>query len=244
MLVLDNACVADRLNNLSGLINPGQQLHVLGANGAGKSTLLHALAGGLDLTSGQIQLLGQALPDWSLSELAGVRGFLQQQQTSPFGLTVKESLAFFGASVALPERIEQALEINTFLDKSLNRLSGGEQRRVHLARVLMQIWPAIKDGQALLLLDEPDQGLDFRHQHSLFRLLAEIGASGNLVICTHHNLNLAQAYANEIWLLKHGEVLRQGSASSVMQSELLEECFDCKVLRALDSDGNVVFRTF
>src|SRR5690606_34501352 len=115
---------------------------------------------------------------------------------------VNESLYFFIPNLfEIPEQLESALEIGPFLNKSMQQLSGGELRRVQIARALLQIWPAIERGHALVLLDEPLQGLDLRHQSLLMQLLTDIAAKGNSLIISNHDLNLCYRYADKVALL-------------------------------------------
>lgn len=98
-------------------------------------------------------------------------------------------------------------------------LSGGESRRVQIVRVLWQIWDAVKQGQAIFLLDEHDQGLNFRHQHLLFLMITEHARKGNVVVVSHHNLNICQQYAKQVWLMQNGEILLQGEVDHALRVE-------------------------
>lgn len=233
-----------RLLQVSGHAIGGQFVHVLGANGAGKSTLLAALSGLLVAKSGDITLQGQPLQDYSLHQLAQIRCLQEQQQNSVFAISVQESLAFFAPKSDFPAPLEQALEIAQFLSRSLMELSGGESRRVQIARALWQIWPAIKDGRGVILLDEPTQGLDFRHQHLLLQMLTGLASLGNVIIISHHDLNLCQQYAHQVWLMRSGAMVCQGAPGTIMTIKQLSAVFGCEVRNFVDSQGNKLWQTY
>lgn len=219
-------------------------VHILGNNGSGKSTLLAVMSALLSSDSGTVELLGKDLSEYDLIELANLRCFQEQGHNQVFTITVRETLQFFSASAEMPESLEQALEIKPFMNRELTALSGGEQRRVHIARVLLQIWPAIENGSALILLDEPIQGLDYRHQHLLFGLLNQLASKGNLVVVSHHDLNLCYQYADELVLLKDKRVYAVGLAQEIMKEEFLEQAFCCKISCYSDEAGNRLFQTY
>ena len=95
----------------------------------------------------------------------------------------------------------------------------------------------------MILLDEPNQGLDFRHQHLLFGLLDSLRKKGNLIIVSHHDLNTAYHYASHVWLMKSGRCISQGAARKCMTREILESVFDCHVSVTKMSENGVIFQT-
>lgn len=244
MLRADQLHLTARLADISFSLLPGQVVHVLGPNGAGKSSLLSVLAGLVPPDKGAISLYGKNLNEYALVELAGRRTLMEQQLHTAFSLSVQESLSFYSASPDIPDELEAALEIRAFLSRSLNHLSGGERRRVQLCRGLMQIWPTIMRGEGLLLLDEPVQGLDFAHQHKLCRLLGSLAARGNMVVVSHHQLNLAQMYAQRVWLMSEQRIVADGHTDEVLQQHQLEEVFQCRVRIGLDSEQNKLIQTY
>lgn len=233
-----------RIIDIELSLEAGQQVHVLGNNGAGKSSLLAVLSGLLSPEKGQIVLHGKALPDYALPELASIRCFQEQHASQVFSMTVKESLQFFANAPLLPAELEHALEINQFMGRDINTLSGGELRRVHIARVMLQIWPAILQGRALLLMDEPIQGLDYRHQHMLMKLLQSVVKKGNLVVITHHDLNLCYRYADRIVMMKDSKLIATGKVQEIMMPQFLEGAFCCKISSYADAQGNRLFQTY
>jgi iron complex transport system ATP-binding protein len=116
-----------------------------------------------------------------------------------------------------------------FADRAYTSLSGGEQQRVHLARVLGQIWHR-PDGAApderYLFLDEPTASLDLAHQHSTLAVARRFAAGGVGVVAVLHDLNLAAMYADRLLLMKGGRAVAEGTADRVLEAGLLESVFD------------------
>ncbi len=198
--------------------------HVLGANGSGKSTLLSALCGLIpckQLSYNQINV-----EQLSLVEQAQVRALLSQQHTSEFEVPIKQLLSFFTRFEYLPDKIDHALEINRLLNKPLNKLSGGQKQRFHIARCVLQIWQNLEKGQGVLILDEPLQGLDIKHQFKVLDLLQEFCRAGNTVIMSCHDVNLSLKYASHAILLLRGNAVEIGTASQCLTSERLSYIFD------------------
>jgi len=247
MIQIDNVSLSKRLANIKIAAQSGEFVHVLGANGAGKSSLLSVLAGLIPADSGQIlyQLNGMQheIQQLTLPQLSLFRCFQEQQQQTPFDLTVQESLQFFANFQQLPIQLESGLEIGPFLSRQIKSLSGGESRRVHIARVLLQIWPKLMAGEGLILMDEPIQGLDFRHQHLLFKLLKSLSSLGNTIIASHHDLNLCFAYSDQVWLMKQGEIFQSGTNRAVMTDKLLSEAFACNICQ-YSHLNEVIFQTY
>ena len=218
----------------------GQCIHILGPNGAGKSSLLLVMAGLLEPDSGQVSLYERPMSSWSLATLAGVRTMLGQHSLSSFQLTVGEYLSFYSQPVIvkgssaphlcaqpIPPLIEKALEVKSFLPKVLTHLPGGERQRVEICRTLLQIWPLLEKGEGLVLLDEPLQGLDIRHQYALANLVNVLCKKGNTVVMSSHDISLSANYGNALWLMHKGELVVQGLPEEVATQHYLESVFEC-----------------
>lgn len=244
MLILDQVQLKNRLRGISCNVGAGRFVHLIGANGAGKSSLLTVIAGLLNADSGEVSLNGRLVDDFLPSELAIFRCFQKQQQDTQFAIKVSEALGFFSSHTNVPNELEAVLEINQFMERGIHALSGGENKRVHLVRVLSQIWPALEQGKGLVLLDEPVHGLDFRHQHLLFDFLKMLATRGNLVIASHHDLNLCWQYADDVWMMQKGELIHQGNCQEVMTEANLESVFECRVNAVTHKNNNTLFQTF
>jgi vitamin B12 transport system ATP-binding protein len=227
---LHDVSVSNRLHSASLTVVTGQCVHILGPNGAGKSTLLLVLAGLLEASAGSVVLFNKPVSSWSLASLASMRTLLAQQTECSFHLTVQEYLQFYAdiqASSGIPSLLEKALEVNDFLPKILTQLSGGERQRVEICRALLQLWPTIEQGEALVLLDEPLQGLDNRHQYAVAQLAKALSEKGNTVIMSSHDIALSANYATTLWLMQKGKIVAEGNPADVATQANLERVFEC-----------------
>ena len=214
------------LGPLSLQLKAGKLYGLLGANGAGKSTLLQLLAALKKPDHGEIILAQQSLSAYTATERARRLAYLSQQQP-PTDMTVRQLLHLgLLPHKTLWQRDNQSDRdnINHILDQTglsqqadilLGSLSGGEQQRAHLARVLVQ-------QAQLLLLDEPVNHLDIRFQH---QLLANLRRSGLCVLASFHDINLAATYCDELILLQQGQLIAAGKPQQVLQSDLLQQVF-------------------
>jgi iron complex transport system ATP-binding protein len=215
-----------------GLV-PGRVAVLIGPNGAGKSTLLKVIAGELRPAAGRINLDGRAIDEISAAELARRRAVLAQSVTLAFPFAVDEVVRLGlppnfprARSDTLVTRALDAVGLLAEADRSCLSLSGGEQQRAHLARVLVQLWSTPQDGRArYLLLDEPTASLDLAHQLLVMRLARAHAASGGGVLAVMHDLNLAAMLADEIVVLDKGRLVASGSPSQVVTDRLMSEVY-------------------
>ncbi len=230
LLSISELSVFNRLNSISATANRSSVVHLLGENGAGKSSLLLAVAGLLALDSGDVFYQERRLTDISLAELATFRCIHQQGVQPVFNLSVGEYLGFYQrqtSSSMLPKLLELALEVSHLLTKCVTRLSGGELQRVELCRSFLQIWPAIEQGQALIVLDEPLQALDIRHQVAILELLRSLAAQGNSVLLSSHHIALSARYADSIWCIQNGELIGHGPPGEIITPHILKRTYKC-----------------
>ncbi len=219
-------------------LRAGELLVIAGRNGAGKSTLLKNISGELQ-GRGDIRLFGQQLERQRLRDLARQRAVLAQHTQLSFGYEVEE-VVLLGR---IPHQVRQvetqedrrlaaeALErvgLSDLARRNYLTLSGGEQQRVHLARVLAQL--SGTDGDSLLLLDEPTSSLDLAYQHQVLRLARDLGQNNVGVLAVLHDLNLGAQYADRLLMLADGGVLAYGSPREVLQPETIFRAFGHEVL--------------
>lgn len=224
------------LDNISLKAEAGEVLVILGGNGAGKSTLLRVLCGDLDGAPGDVSIQNKPLHSWKTAELAQFRAVLAQQTIIGLPYLVKDIVMMgryphFKKSPANLDYIivRNALKktgIDHLAERNYLTLSGGEQQRVQLARVLAQVWFTEKHAVRYLLMDEPVNSLDIVHQHTTLRLAREFAQEGNCVITVLHDLNLAAQYADKILLLRNGSVLASGTPEEVLMDELMSSTYD------------------
>lgn len=251
MLTADNICFSinrkEILRDVSLTLAPGELLGIVGPNGAGKSTLLKLLVGDTSPTSGTIHLNERPLHQWDRRELAKRRGVLMQKSRLSFSFTVFEVVLMgripFNTGSEKPEDYDIAEEalyqvgLENFADRLYTTLSGGEQQRVQLARILAQIWRA-KGGKAdsdsigesrFLFLDEPTASLDLAYQQQTLQIAKSLTAENTAVLAILHDLNLASQFADRIVMLKDGQVANTGTPGEVLKPETIQNLFNTPV---------------
>lgn len=226
------------VHDVSLSVRPGQVVAVVGPNGAGKSTLLKMLSGDIQPHRGEVSLNDKSLTAWGKRDRAKLRAVLPQNTSLNFGFTVKE-VVLIGRSPhvrgferpldhAIAYEALCAAKIEHLAERVYTTLSGGEQQRVQLARVLAQIWE--NNGPRYLLLDEPTNNLDLTHQHGTLDIAAEFARNGVGVLAILHDLNLAAQYADDILILKHGEQVAYGTPNTILTAETIRHAFDMPVM--------------
>lgn len=226
------------LQDVSLGAEPGELIALLGPNGAGKSSLLKILAGELPFRQGSIELFGRCIRQWKGAELARRRAVMPQRVDVSFPFTAREIVALGCSGVSpqarnqLIDYLLQRLGVPDLGERLVPTLSGGEQQRVQLARVLAQIWNT--DGPRLLLLDECTSALDPAQQQTVFSLLRELARErGYSVVAVVHDLNLAACYADRLVMMAAGRIVKEGAATAILQPTLLDKVFGLKA-RILD----------
>src|SRR5690606_5535570 len=225
------------LHQVSLSARPGQLTAIVGPNGSGKSTLLKAMCRD-QAYEGNIRLDGRELRSLSPLQAATLRAVLPQASTLPFPFTVREVVAMgvsagrpgvgADALASLPEAALDAVDLPGFGGRYYGELSGGEQQRVQLARVLCQVWLPVLDGvPRFLLLDEPVSSLDIRHQLMIMDVARRFADSGGGVIAVLHDLNLAAMYADQVVALRKGELAASGRPEAVITDSVVEDVFEC-----------------
>ncbi|WP_392561163.1 heme ABC transporter ATP-binding protein [Orbus sturtevantii] len=219
------------IDNVSLNINQGELAVVIGPNGAGKSTLLRLLTGYLTPNQGECYLLGRRLIDWHKQALAKVRTVMRQSCNITFPFSAKDVIAM-GRAPYGKQYFNQAIDdvikktqSQSICHKDYRLLSGGEQQRIQLARVLAQLWQP-KPTPRLLFLDEPTSALDLYHQQQMLRLLHQITRNEPFsVCCILHDLNLAALYADRIFLVHKGKLVEQGKPDEVLTKSSLAKWY-------------------
>ncbi|TAA65065.1 heme ABC transporter ATP-binding protein [Shinella sp. JR1-6] len=216
----------------------GQLTAIVGPNGSGKTTMMKAVAGELP-SKGEITINGHALAALEPWQLAVKRAVLPQAATIAFPFTVRE-IVRLGLTVGPnrhAERIDAitaealaAVDLAGFAGRFYQELSGGEQQRVQLARVLSQIWEPVLDGEpCFLMLDEPVSALDIRHQLTIMTLARRYCESGGGVIAVMHDLNLTAMFADHMVMMRSGRIERAGPPANVMTDDAMEAVFGCRM---------------
>lgn len=197
-------------------IGRGEVVGLLGPNGAGKSTLFQICSGLFAADSGTVELFGMTYlqdPGAILSQL----GVVFQSRSLDLDMSVKANLKFhggmfgyFGRSLRLRiEDVAELMDIGNLMDRQVRKLSGGNQRRIEIARALMS-------QPKLLLLDEPSAGLDATTRLSLVRNLRNIVETQGMSILWATHLVDEVAGADRIVLLMGGKVINEGTPDALI----------------------------
>lgn len=196
-------------------IEAGERVALLGANGAGKTTLLRILAGLTRQTAGEITIAGLDL-NQQTREVRRMVGFVAHQPYLYDDLTALENLLFFARMYAVERPQKRATELlgRVGLDKKARErassLSRGQLQRLALARALLH-------APRLLLLDEPDTGLDQDGLELLAAILQEHHAQGGTILFTTHDLEVAIRRSDQVAMLHNGHLAYQKETASLEQ---------------------------
>jgi len=222
----------ERLRNVSFSLDQGELCALLGPNGAGKSSLIRLISGQLQPSAGTVELFGQSPRG---SERARQVAIVPQRSEVALGFTVRDVVAMGraphqGDLMRQTQRDRDAIDgaidtckLGALVSRRVDELSGGEQKRVHIARALAQQAP-------ILLLDEAAAHLDIRHATTLYELAKEeVRARQLACLFATHDLNAAAQHAERVVLLRDGQVVADGPTSEVMTSEVLQATFGVAV---------------
>lgn len=214
---------------------PGELIVLLGANGSGKTSLLKCIAKQLKPSHGKVFLDSHDLHVLDRLSLAKHVALMPQFEQRDAPMLVRDVVALgrsphVGWLVPLSASdwsiIENAMRITgtwELRDRNVQELSGGEWRRMILARSIAQ-------DASVLLLDEPTAGLDLRYQYECLERVRDIVKSKNLIgVVTMHDLNQAALFADRIALLACHQLLGFGDASEILKESMIECAFGVKV---------------
>jgi iron complex transport system ATP-binding protein len=226
---------------------PGKLVVVVGPNGAGKTTLLRALSGVLRTDRGEVSLDGAPIQGKTRREIAQRIAVVPQDGSVPFPFRVREMVALGRAPFLGPFGRESqsdrsrtqaalaALGLEPLAERAYPTLSGGEKRRVLLARALAQ-------GVDVWLLDEPTASMDLGHGLFCFEWLAEWlrAAPARGVLLVTHELELGARFADELVLLVRGEVVARGEPARVLTPERIAEVYGVEARVERDASGRLL----
>jgi branched-chain amino acid transport system ATP-binding protein len=209
------------LRGVSLSVGRGELVALLGPNGAGKSTTLRSIAGLVPPWKGEVLFAGRpvtGLPAHQISRL-GI-GFVSETLNLFTGMTVYENLMLGAYGVADGQQRRQTLHsVFTLFPRLAERraqlagtLSGGERRMLGIGRALMA-------SPAVLLVDEPSLGLAPKLTQALFAALAELRGRGHTILLVEQNVPLTLEIADRVYLLEQGEIVLQGSAAHLAETE-------------------------
>ncbi|MCL0003772.1 cysteine/glutathione ABC transporter ATP-binding protein/permease CydC [Providencia rettgeri] len=206
------------LHNVSLTLNKGQHLALLGKTGCGKSTLLQLLTRAWDVDSGTIYLNGTPINKFSEKSLRNMMSVVPQR-VHVFSDTLRNNLLLANEQatdielnevlqqVGLGNLLENELKLNAWMGEGGRQLSGGEQRRLGIARALLHNTP-------LILMDEPTEGLDAHTEQQILALLKEKCADKTLIVITHRMQGLEEM--DNICVMDNGKIIEQGTHQALL----------------------------
>ncbi|AZU03457.1 iron compound ABC transporter ATP-binding protein [Glycocaulis alkaliphilus] len=219
------------LSDVTFCVQPGELICLVGPNGAGKSTLLKLAAGILPARTGEVRLGGRDASAMSARARAAHMAWLAQERGAAWamrgvdiaalGRFAHEGRPYERLPDAARESVNAAIErcgASGFAHRPVDTLSGGEKARIHLARTLA-------GGAPLLLLDEPLNALDPRHQLDVMALLRAEAASGTAIILALHDLAMARRHAARVIVLDEGRIVADGPPATALSSTILANVF-------------------
>ena len=210
------------LENLNLTIQKGKKIAILGKTGSGKSTLLQLLVRNYDANQGELFLAGKPIADYAEDTLRSQFCFLTQR-VHVFSDTLRQNLQFASAvnipdekmievlnQVGLGKLLEQEQGLDIWLGDGGRPLSGGEQRRLGLARILLNDAP-------ILLLDEPTEGLDRETERQILRLILAHAENKTLIMVTHRLTAIEQF--DELYVIDEAKLIEKGTYAELLQLE-------------------------
>lgn len=223
------------LQEISLRIERGEFIGVIGPNGSGKSTLLKTLCRLLSPQKGEILLDLVPLKEMSQRDIARKIAVVPQEAYSLFPFRVIEMvlmgrspylghLMFEGArDLEIAKKAMDWTEILPISERSIDELSGGERKRVFIARALAQ-------EPEVILLDEPTANLDIHHQVDFLDLILSLNREKGLtIVMASHDLNIASEYCDRLIFLRGGRIYKIGPPREVITRENIEEVYGCEV---------------
>lgn len=227
-------------------VPPAKCFGFLGPNGAGKTTTLRMILGQSPIDAGDLHVFG--LPVRSRgSEIRQRAGVVPQIDNLDPDFTVVENLRIYGSyfnvpKPALDRRIKELLEFVELADradKKITTLSGGMQRRLTIARAL------INDPE-LIVLDEPTTGLDPQARHMVWARLRSLRQSGKTLLLTSHYMEEAERLCDDLVIMDHGKILDQGPPRALVKRHVEPEVVELRGAADMAAellDGSVDCRT-
>jgi iron complex transport system ATP-binding protein len=221
------------LKNISFDVDKGHFLALAGPNGSGKSTLIKCLNGILKPQKGDVIINDHKIGNYRLRELAMNIAYVPQNRPAVYPMSVFDTVLlgrkpYIGwkpsdQDLEVTAEIISQMNLDDVAQRDVNKLSGGQQQAVYIARALAQ-------QPDILLLDEPTSNLDLKHCFGIMEILKNLCSTGITVVVALHDINLAIRYSSHIIMLKSGEIFAGGS-SSIVTEELLEILYEVKINR-------------
>ena len=224
------------VNDLSFSVYRGELFAFLGVNGAGKSTTISIMCGQIKKDSGKIVICGKDT-EKNFNSVSSDIGVVFQNSVLDKALSVKDNLRSRAALYGITgkefknrlDELSKLLGFEDILNRTVGKLSGGQRRRIDIARALLH-------NPKILILDEPTNHLDITHQIMLMELVKKLNVT---VISAIHDLNIAAAYCDKIYVLKDGVLEGYGTPQEVLTPELIKRIYQVDSEVVNDSRGKM-----
>ena len=227
-------------------IKKGERVAILGSNGAGKSTFFSLITGLITNYQGSIKLDNNEISEMSRQQIAQYISFVPQKHEPMFPFSVKDFIMMgryskidaFGNTTrkdmdAVMKAAEETGAIR-YIDRPYNELSGGEIQLAIIARALAQ-------ETEILILDEPNNHLDFNNQFTIFNLICDISKKRNVtLIMSLHNPNDVLLFSERAIVFNNGVVAANGLVSEILNTKLLSQVFGVNAV-CLEQNGYKAF---
>lgn len=233
------------LSSITLSVLKGQKIGIVGPNGAGKSSLLKVIAKQIPYC-GDVQFENQKQTQFSNKEWAQKVGILSQKNEIPDYFTVRD-VVLMGTypskrwwemssqkDVKKVEKILKQLQLLSYADRLFQSLSGGEQQRVLVARIIAQ-------APQVILLDEPTNHLDVFHQVETLNL---IQSQFDTIIAVFHDLNMAKMFCDSVIVLQNGQIVQHGIIDSVLSTQSLNSVFHVEPVLAKNEQKELEVYSF
>ena len=228
-------CVVDRVNFDVG---EGEVVGLLGPNGAGKTTSFNMVMGLLEADEGRVLLGDKEITAWPmyLRARAGI-GYLSQEPSVFRSLSVCDNLLLYLQATRVPksdaqervERVVSEFELDKVADSNASTLSGGERRRLEIARAMIQ-------NPSFLLLDEPFSGIDPLAVEEIRLQIEKLSQSGIGLLITDHNVRETLSSCDRAYILKDGKIIEEGKPAEIAGSERARAMYLGERFRLEESD--------
>ncbi|MBO4479999.1 MAG: LPS export ABC transporter ATP-binding protein [Alphaproteobacteria bacterium] len=215
------------LRDISLVARQGESVGLLGPNGAGKTTAFYCITGQLNATGGQIFLNSQDITHLPFYQRARLHiGYLPQENSVFRGLTVEQNIMAI-LEIVEPSRKKRQQKLDALLEEfsisHLRRspatsLSGGERRRVEIAR-------ALANDPKFILLDEPFAGIDPIAVNEIRSLVSQLKNRGLGVIITDHNVRETLGITDRSYVLHDGKILKHGTSSEIIRDPMVKKVY-------------------
>jgi iron complex transport system ATP-binding protein len=234
------------LEEINLTVGPGEMVALIGRNGTGKSTLLKSMIGLMPSLGGLCRLEGRSITQYDLPARARLVSFVSSQIAQLPSLTVREVVAlgrlpytgWMGrmdrTDLALVDQALEEVQLLSFADRKLDRLSDGERQRAMIARAFVQ-------DTRLMVLDEPTAFLDIPNTFDLIRLLNRFRDGGKSIVYSTHDLETAMQCADKMWVIHEGKIL-EGAPEDLGLSGLFDELFRSSGINYDDHSGRFLFK--